>query len=160
MSRKGKEVQIGTLIGVDAEIKGDFQAEGSARIDGSIQGNVILTGCLILGAGGRINGSVQAKSAILGGEVLGNIEAQDRVELTDSARIFGDISTNVIVIDENAVFQGRCDMNQEVPEGVTRHPSLRTIRAGRKSAKAVLAEALKEAAEDENRTGESEATAE
>ena len=154
MGKKSNEIRISTLIGADSEIRGDFQTEGSARIDGSVLGNCVVTGSLILGAGGKITGSINAKSVIIGGDVLGNIEVSEKAELTETARVFGDISTNVIVIDENAIFQGKCNMNQEMPEGVSRHPSLRTLRAGRKSAKAVLAEAMKEVEEAEQQTEE------
>ena len=156
MGKKNSEIKISTLLGADCEIRGDFQTEGSARIDGSVFGNCIITGSLILGAGGKITGSISARSVIIGGEVLGNIDVSEKAELTDTARVFGDISTNVIVIDENAIFQGKCNMNQETPEGVSRHPSLRTLRAGRKSAKAVLAEAMKEVEEAEHRSEETE----
>lgn len=141
-----KEIQITTLIGKDAEITGDFSAKGSVRIDGMINGNVTVTGALIIGAGGVINGNISAESAMIGGEVTGNIEAPKKAELTATAKVVGDITTAVIVIDENAVFQGKCDMNQQVPDKKSKARVTKATRTAKKSAKAALAEALKEVA--------------
>ena len=145
LGKKNKEIKISTLLGRGTELKGDFSAKGSARIDGKIEGNVTVAGSLIVGAGASITGDITAKEILIGGEVIGNIDAPEKAELTATAKVLGDITTQVIVIDENAVFQGKCDMNQAVPNKKTRSNTAKAVRAGRKSAKAAIAEALKEA---------------
>lgn len=147
--KKNKELIITTLIGKGAECNGDFSASGSARIDGCINGNVTVTGTLIVGVTGSINGDISALSTIIGGEVIGNVTASERTELTQTARVIGDINTEVIVIDEKAIFQGGCNMNQETGSKRPK-PAARAVRAGKKSAKEAIAEALKEV-EEENR---------
>jgi cytoskeletal protein CcmA (bactofilin family) len=86
---------------------------------------------------------VEAASVTIGGEVLGNVNAPQKAELTSTARVIGDISTSVIVIDEKAIFQGKCDMNQE--DAKPRKRPTKEKRAGRKSARDALREALLEA---------------
>lgn len=147
LSKKNAEVKITTLLGKGAELTGDFNVQGSARIDGTINGDVTIKGTLIMGAGGVINGNVSAEAIIIGGEVQGSILAPEKAELTATARVIGDISTKIIVIDENAIFQGRCDMNQEVVDRKSRANHSKAIRNGRKSAKAAIEEALKEVEE-------------
>jgi len=156
MSTREKQVQINTLIGKDAELLGDFTAAGSVRIDGKVTGNVTISGTLIIGAGGSIDGSVSAEAVVVGGEVTGDIIAPKKAELTSTAKVLGDITTGVIVIDENAVFQGRCDMNQEIPDKKLRARNAKAIRNGRKTAKAAIAEALKEVAEEAGKEEASE----
>lgn len=151
LGKKDSEVKITTLLGAGSEVKGDFNAEGSVRIDGTINGNVTITGTLIIGAGGSVSGNVSAQSVMVGGEILGDITASEKTELTSTAKVLGNISTNVIVIDENAIFQGKCDMKQEVPAGLSKAANSRAVRAGRRSAKAAIAEALKEVKEEEMR---------
>lgn len=141
-----KEIKITTIIGKGAECNGDFSAQGSARIDGCVNGSVTVAGTLIVGTEGCVNGDISAQNVIVGGEVVGNINTPEKAELTATARVLGDITTSVIVIDENAVFQGKCDMNQEVP-GKRQRPNPRALRAGKKSAKAAIAEALREVEE-------------
>lgn len=140
---KRTETKITTIIGTGCVLNGDFTAPGSARLDGCVEGNVSVAGQLVLGATGKIHGNVEAASVILGGEVSGNVKAADRAELTSTARVIGDITTNMIVVDAKAVFQGRCDMNQEEAKPARKRP-VRETRAGKKSAKDALKEALKE----------------
>lgn len=143
---KEKEVQITTIIGRGAECNGDFSADCSVRVDGTIQGNLTVSGMAIVGACGYINGNVSAQTVIIGGEVNGNVNAPVKVELTPTARVIGDIATGAIVIDEKAIFQGRCDMNQDA-HGKRQKLSSRTLKASRKTAKAAIEEALREVEE-------------
>lgn len=156
---KEKEVQITTIIGKGAECNGDFNADCSVRIDGTIQGNLTVAGMAIIGAFGYINGNVNAQTVIIGGEVTGNVNAPVRVELTTTARVIGDITTGSIVIDEKAIFQGRCDMNQE-PHGRRQRLSGRALKASKKSAKAAIEEALREVEEADKVETEQFTTAE
>lgn len=150
IAMKGKEIQITTIIGRGTECNGDFSADSSVRIDGVINGNVTVTGALTVGATGRVLGDVKAQSLIVGGEINGNVEAPERVEMTATARVIGDIRTSVIVIDEKAIFQGKCDMNQEVSAKKAK-PAAKAVRASKKTAKAAIAEALKEVAAAEKK---------
>lgn len=151
LGKKDTEVKISTLLGKSVEMEGDFRAGGSVRVDGKINGNVTVTGTLIVGVTGSITGTVEAASALIGGEVLGDVIAPDRVELTETAKVWGDITTNVIVIDEHAIFQGKCNMYQEAPEKLAKSRNVpgRDMRASKKSAKEAIEEALKEVREEE-----------
>ncbi len=153
--KKNKELIITTLIGKGAECNGDFSAKGSARIDGCVNGNVAVTGTLIVGVTGSINGDITAQAAIIGGEVIGNVTASERTELTQTARLIGDINTEIIVIDEKAVFQGGCNMNRETA-GKRPKPAAKVLRAGKRSAKEAIAEALKEVEEESRQAAEAE----
>lgn len=151
MGKNKSEVTISTIIGRGTELQGDFNAKGSARIDGKVDGNVTVEGMLVVGAGASIVGNVSASDVLVGGEINGNINVSGKAELTATARVFGDITTTLIVIDERAVFQGKCDMNQTAPDRKSRTATAKAVRAGRKSAKAAIVEALKEVAEEEKR---------
>ena len=67
------------------------------------------------------------------------------MELTSTARVIGDLTTSGLVIDEKAVFQGRCDMNQDAAKKVK--PNNKAVKAMKKSAKSAIVEALKEVEE-------------
>lgn len=162
LGKKNAEVKISTLLGADSECVGNFSAKGSARLDGRVNGDVTVAGDLIVGATGFVRGNITANAVMIGGEVQGDISAPEKTELTETAKVFGDIATGVIVIDENAVFQGKIDMNREMPEKKAK-TGARAARAGKKSAKAAIAEALKEveaaAAIDEAADADKEAEA-
>lgn len=143
---KKKETQITTIIGISAECNGDFSAEGAIRIDGTINGNVNVSDLIIVGASGCINGEVNAQRVIVGGEIYGNLNVPEKVELTSTARVIGDVTTNGLVIDENAVFQGNINMNQD--NSKRPKPNTRTMKAVKKSAKLAVEEALREVEAD------------
>ena len=156
---KNNAVEITTIIGRGAVCDGDFSACDSARVDGKVNGSVKVDGSLVLGASACIEGDVTARAVTIGGEVYGDVMAPEKAELTGTAKVIGDITTAVIVIDEKAIFQGKCNMNQDTP-AKRQKLSPKTLRAGRKSAKAAIVEALKEVEEqrmaeegDEEETG-------
>ena len=142
LGKKDLNVKFSTIIGKGAECQGDFTANDSVRMDGTVNGNVSVTGALIIGAEGVVNGNISAQSVVVGGRVLGNVLAPDRVELIGTAQVFGDITTEVLVVDEKAIFQGKCNMNKEMPVDKVQF-DLRSVRAGKKTAKAAIVEALR-----------------
>lgn len=158
-NQNSANTKISTILGKGTVIEGDFYTSGSSRVDGIINGNVTIKGTLILGACGRINGDIQSEAALIGGEVIGNVIAIEKLEATDTAKIIGNITTKVLVIDEHAIFQGGCDMNQDVSnlKKTAPRPGSKAVRSNRKSAKAAIEEALKEV-EEENGTKEVEKT--
>ena len=143
MLGKRNEIRITTIIGKDAECNGNFTSSGTVRVDGTLNGDLTVSETIILGATGVINGDITCKVAIIGGENNGSINAPEKTELTSTARVLGDITTTTIVIDEHAVFQGSCNMNQDVSSKRAR-PSSKAVRTGMKNARAAIDEALKE----------------
>ena len=104
--------QVGTIIGPGAVIEGPLTTKDSTRIDGIIKGNVTISGALIVGQEGKITGTVSAMNAYIAGEVTGNVSApQGKVEISDTGKVVGDVTCKGIIIDENAVFHGNCDMS-------------------------------------------------
>jgi cytoskeletal protein CcmA (bactofilin family) len=147
-----RNIKLTTIIGKNTEFRGNFVVDGSARVDGVVHGNLEVSGCVIVGACGYVSGNIEADTAIVGGEVIGNVTAHTRLEMTGTAKVYGDIKTQIIVIDASAVFHGQCDMDQEEPQsGEQRTITPKLSRVGKKSAKQALQEALREVEEDENR---------
>ncbi len=145
MFGKKATLAMTTIIGKGTCVNGELTVEGSARIDGTVEGDVTITGDLIIGSTGKVNGDMKAQSAVIGGEVNGDVSAPDKVELTATAKVLGDLFTKAIVIDEHAVFQGKCDMNQQMPEkNKKKKPVAKAAGPAKKSAKAALQEALLE----------------
>ena len=110
---KNQKLNISTLIGKGSVMNGDFAAPGSVRIDGKITGNVNVEGTLVIGTSGVIRGNVKCAGIVVGGDIEGNIIAPERAELSSTSRVIGDIHTGNIIIDDKALFQGRCIMDEE-----------------------------------------------
>lgn len=103
--------QVGTIIGPGAVIDGPLTTKDSTRIDGIVKGNVTISGALIVGQEARIDGTVSAMNVYVAGVINGNISSpQGKVEISDTGKVLGDVTCKGIIIDENAVFQGKCEM--------------------------------------------------
>jgi cytoskeletal protein CcmA (bactofilin family) len=94
-----------------AEIRGDISVVTSIRIDGLVHGNISCAAKLVLGETGKIVGNVICQNAEVEGLVEGELQIQDRLVLKSTAKIYGNIITQSIVIEEGAIFDGVCKMN-------------------------------------------------
>lgn len=121
MAKKSNDLnlqKINTIIGPGTVFEGDFTGKETTRIEGIIKGNIFSEGSIIVGSDGNIYGNVEAINVIVGGTIVGDIKSSGRIEVTSTGIIKGNIITNVLVIDESAVFQGSCNMVSEVKEVV------------------------------------------
>jgi cytoskeletal protein CcmA (bactofilin family) len=102
------DVSINTIIGPGASVTGDIRVPGLVRVDGDIDGDLETTGKIIIGEKARIRGNITAKSANVGGFVLGDIRAPDGIRLFSTSVVIGDIVSHRVEIAENVLFHGHC----------------------------------------------------
>lgn len=116
----GATGRVDTLIGKQTVIEGKLSATGSVRIEGCIQGEVVGDANLVIGETGKLVANVQGKNIILSGEVRGNVVASGRTEITATGRLFGDLTTHALVIDEGALLQGNCLTEEKAKAGAVK----------------------------------------
>jgi cytoskeletal protein CcmA (bactofilin family) len=108
--KKKKLGSIDTLIDKDNIIKGNYSYSGGIRLDGKIYGDLTVAedsgGTLIMGEYSKIKGSVTVETAIIAGEVIGNVTCYDYLELQPSSIIKGNIEYNQIEIHAGAKING------------------------------------------------------
>lgn len=102
-----------SVIDQGCELEGRLTFAGTLVLNGKFRGELFSSDTLLVGETGQAEAEVQVGVAIVSGQVTGNIIARERVELRGSARIFGDIVTPVLVLEEGVVFDGRCKMKTE-----------------------------------------------
>lgn len=102
------------LIGTGTIIKGDINANGDVRIDGTLTGTINAKGRLILGPQGVIEGNVFCKTADVSGTIKGNLTVAELTHLKATAKYTGDLTTNKLAIDPGAAFTGNCQMGGTV----------------------------------------------
>lgn len=112
---------LATLIDSTVSIKGEVSFDKSARIDGSIKGNVVGSktkgGTLIVGATAVIKGNVTCHSVVVLGRVEGNIESS-QLEIRSGATLLGDIFYDVIEIHQGSSINGRM-VRRSDPQGTS-----------------------------------------
>ena len=97
-----------SLIGNDAEFEGNLRFFGTVRIDGNFRGTISGDGTIIVGEHGILKTDVHVPNVIIYGEVYGDVIAEDRIDLHESGRVFGNIQAPILKIDPGAILQGNC----------------------------------------------------
>jgi cytoskeletal protein CcmA (bactofilin family) len=95
-----------TLINEGCKISGLITGSGDYLVNGEIDGDCDLGGTVTLAKNGLWKGTIRAGNVIIAGHVEGDIVAQGRVEITDTARISGTVSGEAIAVAEGAVVEG------------------------------------------------------
>ena len=111
-SEFGRGGELSTILGKGTTINGDVQVQNSLRIDGRVKGNIKTTDTVIIGKGGSVEGQIRSKHVFLAGSVQGDIIAAGKVFLESTSSVFGDIKAARLVVDEGAVFDGKCNMKE------------------------------------------------
>jgi len=108
-----KSGNLNTIIGKGSSFEGNLKVEQSLRVDGRIKGHISTTDSIVIGKDGEIEGEIITKNAIIGGRVHAKINAAGKVVLESKAMFVGELKTTRLVIDDGAVFEGRCSMQKE-----------------------------------------------
>ena len=102
-----------TTLSNTTGFNGVMKFQNSLRINGDYTGKIEAQGVLVLGPDSKLHGDIVCDEVIVGGEVRGNILAKKRLELLDTAKLYGDIKTPKLKIADGVVFEGKCDMMQK-----------------------------------------------
>jgi cytoskeletal protein CcmA (bactofilin family) len=94
-------------------IKGELNGSEDLTIEGHVEGKIELKdNVLTIGPNGKIKASVFAKAVIVLGEVIGNVQASEKVDIRDNGSVDGDITSPRVAIAEGAHFRGSVDMQR------------------------------------------------
>ncbi|MTI48594.1 MAG: polymer-forming cytoskeletal protein [Firmicutes bacterium] len=112
MLGKGSKVsnKMDTLIGQNTKLEGKIEAKGTVRLDGELVGDLVIEGSIIIGNKGVVKGNIICNNIVISGTVEGNIDCKEQLHLTNAGHINGDIKVKSFIVDENAVFEGKCKM--------------------------------------------------
>ncbi|PTM05908.1 MAG: cell shape determination protein CcmA [Bacteroidetes bacterium] len=120
MMRKTKDPVAGgsssNRILQGTSIEGEVVSDGDFRVDGTIKGNIVIAGKLVVGEKGHVNGDIKCGSATISGKLEGKLVVEELLSLEDSAVVEGDIFTMKLSIQPGAEFSGSCKMGAVVRE--------------------------------------------
>ncbi len=97
---------VNSLIGPDTVVRGDLVVDGFLRVDGSVSGSIRATGKVVIGERGRCAASIQAKSAIIGGIVRGDVCVLEQLTILPGGIICGNVFAPKIDADADIVIHG------------------------------------------------------
>jgi len=101
---------LNAFLGEGTSFKGTLTFEGTVRIDGRLEGEIFTKDTLVIGDGAQVSASIHAGVVVISGTVHGNITAERKTDIHASGRLYGNISTPSLIIEEGVVFEGACTM--------------------------------------------------
>ena len=107
-------------IGKAVRIVGQIFTKEDLNVDGDVEGTIESTDNKVtIGTTGRVQASVKAREVVILGQVQGNVEATDKVDIRREAKLVGDITTARISIEDGALFKGSIDIKKPEPKAGT-----------------------------------------
>lgn len=130
MFEKGREefVKSGaseTIVGASVKLKGNLRSDGDILIEGMVTGDLKTSGAVVIGESASVVANIKGQNVAVAGVVQGNIEASDKLEISNTGKVIGDIAANVLSISAGASFSGKCTMPDH-PKAEKAEPVLET----------------------------------
>jgi cytoskeletal protein CcmA (bactofilin family) len=111
--RNGTSDEIIAFLGKGTRFKGVVTYDGTVRVDGHIEGEIVSTGTLVVGESAVIDAEVSVGTLVCGGKITGNVTATEKVQLLTPAVVTGSIKTPSLMIEAGVRFNGQCEMKGE-----------------------------------------------
>jgi cytoskeletal protein CcmA (bactofilin family) len=122
---RGAHGELNGFLDVGSHLEGDLHFEQTFRVDGKVSGKVISDGDLVVGEKGEVVGEIRVGRVFVNGTVRGTIRAARRLEIGVRGRVFGELETPSLVIEEGAHFEGSCSMaSPEAKSAEPTHPKV------------------------------------
>jgi len=102
-----------SVIAADLAIEGKIEGAGHVRIAGRFKGDVHVQGNLTIEQGAKLVGSVRANTVIISGELEGNIDAANRVELQETGVLSGDLKAGSLTVAAGSRMRGQVEFGWE-----------------------------------------------
>jgi len=99
-----------TVIGKGIKIKGEITGSAPIEVIGELEGTAGTEGVLRVREGGQVEGEVAAREVHVDGKMQGQITAEERIVLSGTSRVQGDLITKKLAIADGAVFEGTVKM--------------------------------------------------
>ena len=111
--------ELNGFLDKGSSFKGELEFDDTMRIDGKFNGRITSKNELIVGESAHIEGDIHVGRIAVSGTVVGKIVADQRVEIHRNRKVFSDIDTPALIIEEGAIFQGNCVMGDRKGGNVT-----------------------------------------
>ncbi len=100
-------------LGQSLHFKGEISGNEDLHVDGSVEGLIHLDDRkLVVGASAKVTADVIAREVVVYGNVKGNLQARDRIEIKKDGSVVGDLTTARIMIEDGAYFKGSIEIEK------------------------------------------------
>jgi cytoskeletal protein CcmA (bactofilin family) len=105
----------GSVLGRSTRVRGRIHGDGDLRIEGAVEGDVSVTGELVIEEGAEIKGNVDAAVVTIGGGLTGDVSTRGTIVVRASAKVSGNLGGPDVSLEEGADFSGRIEADFELP---------------------------------------------
>ena len=115
-ARKSSVTAVGaqSTIGKTLLIKGEITGSESVLIEGKVEGSIALPGDRVtVGSNGRVSANITAQDIVVLGEVVGNCDAGDHLDIRCEGSLCGDVVVSRISVEEGAYLTGSIDIRKK-----------------------------------------------
>lgn len=108
----GAGLRKAAVIGPTITITGDIAGDENLSIEGKVEGKINLPGHQVeVGKSGRVHADVVAKYIKVEGEMRGDIDGKEKVIISASGNVRGNITAPRVMLEDGAIFKGSIDIN-------------------------------------------------
>ncbi len=99
-----------SLIDRHSTFDGTYRSSRDLRIEGQVKGTIECRGTVHVAQGAQVDAHVEAENIVVAGELSGEIVCRGRLQLMPTGRLRGKVSTQTLVINEGAIYEGQLEM--------------------------------------------------
>jgi len=121
-----------SLIDRNSSFDGAFTSDHDLRVEGSAKGSIDCKGTLFVAEDARVDATIDAEHVTVAGSLSGEIRCRGRLQVLPSGRLRGKVSTQSLIINEGAIYEGQLEM----PSAETARSARPVPLAGERSASA------------------------
>ncbi len=105
-----KDESVDTIISDDISFRGTLSFNQTLKIKGQFKGTITSPGKLIIDETGDVEADVEVGSLLVLGNLKGNVEAKEKVDLRKPGKVVGDIKTPGLEVEAGSKIIGNCIM--------------------------------------------------
>lgn len=119
-----------TIIGSETVVSGNLEGDEDLTIEGRVEGSISLSKTLTVEVGGVVRADINVRNAVISGVLVGNVEAQESVHITEQGRVVGDISAPRVILVDGSSFKGNIDMGDfDIDQDVSVRKEAKAVKA-------------------------------
>ena len=100
------ESRDGARLGARLTFRGEVSGEGDFHIGGRFEGDITVTGRVVVADGAEVDANISALAIVIGGTVRGNLSASTRVEILPTGVLTGSLKTGSFSAADGASVKG------------------------------------------------------
>lgn len=106
------------VIGPQTSVRGALSGDEDLIVEGRLEGNVTLSGHLIVAESGDVEADLDVVSIEVHGQVRGDISASRSITIQRGAQVSGNVRAPRVIINDGAHFDGAVEMDVDLPESL------------------------------------------